>query len=889
MWLSGRMLVFVNSGVFMVFELMTGRLVARWIGVSCHTWVGLMATVLAGCTVGNLMADALVRRYPPQRILGAVFLLNAVCIVLVPWLNNMVGRVWSPYELGPVAGALGQMIPLTFLPAVLFGVVTPCVLATTVKGEKAGRGLGLVYLAGMAGCTAGSLAGGMWLPGWFRVSTVFWGMGGVLAGCAILTWLLKKHWEGAVNPIMREAREGLWNREVARRAGLVVATGFVAMAAEMAAAKQAAPLLGASHYMWSVLFAVFILGMGLGGWCAGSASDRWNREHVFTWGLVLAALAIYPYGLWMNSCLGLGTRWLLRLSAGVQVPLHIAGAFLPMAFFTGFVSTAAVRCALARADGGFDRGRAGFYWALAGLGNVAGTLCAGFFLLGVVRSSVMMLACAALLAALAWWRVAGGTVRDPNARAGSAVLAVVLVCLTLYGLRLGNREELPKWIQPPNTLSVSKVLYDRESRYNRVLVYHEANKPHVLTLGLDRTPHSSVDILETSRIYSVYVQMLAGAVEAFYPEKNPLETLIIGGGGFVLPQWLSETRPGSGIEVAEIDPVVTGAARAFLRLDKVQNMEVYDRDGRHVVDSLLRKGRAGLYDVVVGDTIADTAVPYHLVTLEMNAKVKQLMKPDGLYLLHLLDRPDRGRLVGSALSTLEKHFQHVAVLRWAGIPDGRGSHILLATDRPLDTPFWETTVRRLFPNFEGALLSPDELAMLAARPGVTLLRDDYVPVEHFILQDILDNDHYLRYLDLKWAEQEWQREPLNVFNHMTALASRKSTLTWMELELLRRSAAKLNRLRELLPLFASNAAVPTGVMDAKTVYARVLEDLQEWASAAEVYLSIARLNPDIEAFWGQAMDNALRAGQEDVANEIYENSLVYLPNNAFLRAKLKKE
>ena len=55
---AGCLAVAVMNFVFMVAELMAGRLAAPWVGVSSYTWVSLTVAALAGCAAGNALAAA---------------------------------------------------------------------------------------------------------------------------------------------------------------------------------------------------------------------------------------------------------------------------------------------------------------------------------------------------------------------------------------------------------------------------------------------------------------------------------------------------------------------------------------------------------------------------------------------------------------------------------------------------------------------------------------------------------------------------------------------------------------------------------------------------------------------------------------------------------------
>ena len=57
-------------------------------------------------------------------------------------------------------------------------------------------------------------------------------------------------------------------------------------------------------------------------------------------------------------------------------------------------------------------------------------------------------------------------------------------------------------------------------------------------------------------------------------------------------------------------------------------------DGRQFV---AEKAVPGTYDLVIQDAVNDLSVPSHLLTKEYNDAVKLTLKPDGVYLLTVID------------------------------------------------------------------------------------------------------------------------------------------------------------------------------------------------------------------------------------------------------------
>ena len=167
----------------------------------------------------------------------------------------------------------------------------------------------------------------------------------------------------------------------------------------------------------------------------------------------------------------------------------------------------------------------------------------------------------------------------------------------------------------PNEMDTShdqRLLCHRESLYNVVTVTCDVDKETNRTIWLDRIPHTSSDIHNLGLLSSSYTRMIAAAVAAH--SNDTANVFMIGGGGYALPSYWVDTNYRGEVIVAEIDKAVKDAAFAYLapKLAREEarpgtNFKFPVGDGRAVAETLPE----GHFDFVIGDTIADTAIPYH--------------------------------------------------------------------------------------------------------------------------------------------------------------------------------------------------------------------------------------------------------------------------------------
>ena len=290
------------------------------------------------------------------------------------------------------------------------------------------------------------------------------------------------------------------------------------------------------------------------------------------------------------------------------------------------------------------------------IGSLLGTFATGFVLVALLPVTAILLvtAVACLLLALIT-----ATVRTRAVIGGSALAAVLL------GTAL---------IAMPGRCDVDTVYYcarvetDPERAGGRILV-------------LDDLRHSAVDLADPARLQFAYTRRMADAVDTAYPAGRPLTAVHLGGGGFSMPRWLAATRRGSSSTVLEVDRGVVELGRRELAVDAIPALDVRIGDARTELAAL----PSDAADVVVGDAFGARSVPWHLATAEFVADVRRVLRPDGVYLLNVIDYDPR-RLLAAETATLAAAFPHVLLMIRPDqlAPGAGGNAVLVASDRPLD-------------------------------------------------------------------------------------------------------------------------------------------------------------------------------------------------------------
>jgi len=72
--LEAYIITFTASFCSLVIEMVAGRILAPFVGVSIYTWTSIIGVILAGISVGAFIGGKLVDRFPSRRTLDGSFL-----------------------------------------------------------------------------------------------------------------------------------------------------------------------------------------------------------------------------------------------------------------------------------------------------------------------------------------------------------------------------------------------------------------------------------------------------------------------------------------------------------------------------------------------------------------------------------------------------------------------------------------------------------------------------------------------------------------------------------------------------------------------------------------------------------------------------------------------
>jgi tetratricopeptide (TPR) repeat protein/MFS family permease len=493
------------------------------------------------------------------------------------------------------------------------------------------------------------------------------------------------------------------------------------MIIELVASRLIARHLGSSLYTWTTVIGVVLAGITIGNYIGGRIADKYPSQKALSASFCFASIACVIIII-LNNAVGEWT-FLWQFSWPVRIFSHITLVFLLPSVILGTISPVVAKSAL---DRGLPAGRTvGHIYAFGAAGSIAGTFLAGFYLVAAMGTVAIIWAVALVLALIA----IAYRFKMWAAYVWIVVLAVFFflsssskVSAAEIGTKLLLRGEID-----------NSILYENETPYCWVAVKQTSKTPDRREFIQDKLKHSEIDMDNIDNLLYFYTHIYASITHGLRPDANPLTTLVIGGGGYVYPQYLEKHWPGSQIDVVEIDPGVTEAAHVAFGLPRDTSIQSYTMDARNFVDSLLVKQNRGQevtqYDFIYEDAINDYSVPFQLVTKEFNDKIIRLLKPQGVYLVNLIEVYDSGLFLGSMIKTLEQTFPHVYVLSEYAPHSIRNTFVLAASLEPIDLQPIMGTYNR---GAEMWYLSAAEIEGLKQRAYYGLITDDYAPIENML-------------------------------------------------------------------------------------------------------------------------------------------------------------
>ncbi len=185
-WFIGTV-VFVAAGAVLVLEVVAGRILAPYVGVSLQTFTGIIGTVLAAIAFGAWAGGRLADARDPRLLLGPVLISGGILAVVSPALVTVIGRGVSGEDPGTIV--ILALIGF-FAPAAILSMVTPIAAKLLIDSlDTAGSVVGNLSAIGTAGALFGTFVTGFVLIASVPSKPITWIVGATLVLFGVLASL----------------------------------------------------------------------------------------------------------------------------------------------------------------------------------------------------------------------------------------------------------------------------------------------------------------------------------------------------------------------------------------------------------------------------------------------------------------------------------------------------------------------------------------------------------------------------------------------------------------------------------------------------------------------------------------------------------------------------
>lgn len=704
------LILFAGSGCSaLIYEIVWFQLLQLSIGSTTVSMGFLLASFMGGLCIGSVGFSRLkLDGYHPLRIYAAIEVGIAICGFLVLTCLPFLDSIYIAGASNGVPGLLtrGFLCGVCLLPpTILMGASLPAIVRWIETTPRGVSWWGLLYGGNTAGAVFGCLLAGFYL---LRVhDTVVatdWAIAiNLLVAAASYLLAGRVPARGAAESEVEAERGATVFAEPAGPRWPVYVTiglsGASALGAEIVWTRLMGMLMGATVYVFSIILAVFLIGLALGS-AVGARIGRGARPRLaLGWCQVLLAIATawtaymiaggLPY--WPIDPFLAPTPWMT-----FQLDMaRTLWTILPPAIFWG----ASFPLALAAvAAPGEDPGRlAGEVYAANTLGSIFGALITSLILvpwIGTTKCQTMLI----LIPAVSSLFLLVPYLKEAKSQGVTAIFAVAMVVILFlakdvkpipgeviaYGRRIATYQNR------------AQILYTVEGRNSSVAISKWGDG----ATEVDVNGH----VEATTEPYDMKLQRMVGHLPALL-HPNPKSVLGIGFGAGVSAGTFTRYPGIEHITVCEIEPVIPPTStRYFAQAD----YDVYHNPKTHVIFDDARHyllTTKDKYDVIASDPldvfVKGTAAIY---SKEYFDSVKAHLNPGGKFTLYVPLYESDERTVRSELATFFESFPTATV--WANNIDGRGyDMVFMGQVEPLEINVDEISQRLNRPDYQPVMES----------------------------------------------------------------------------------------------------------------------------------------------------------------------------------------
>jgi len=679
-WLPALLLLFVGSGcAALIYEVVWFQLLQLSIGSSAVSLGVLLGIYMGGMCLGSLLLPKYLNRLNhPLRVYAMLEIGIAVFGIIVLFAVPIVGRIYTSIAgTGQVNLILRAIVAAICLlpPTLLMGATLPAIARWVETTPKGVSWLGYFYGGNLAGAVAGSLLAGFYLLRVYDMPTAT----GVAVALNVLVSLLAllvaaRTPHTVITATPSDAPLATTAPEVSRLVYIAIAlSGLTALGSEVVWTRVLSLLFGATTYTFSLILAVFLVGLGIGSSLGSSMARNLSNPRIALGWCQLALCACLAWAAYttsaslpywpINPSISTSLSYNFQLDLMRAIWVMLPGAILWGASFPLALASVATR--------GQDSARlVGGVYAANTVGAIIGATVVSLALVGTVGSqkTQQILIGVAAMSGLLMLMPATGEVRKPLTSTPVVVIGIALIA----GL-------LARSVPPIPWLLVAYGRYSATWVGQNELVY--VGEGVTASVAVTRTPtgvlnyHNAGKVQASSEPQDMRLQRMLGHITTLVP-KNPNKVLVIGCGAGVTAGAVSIDPMVKDQTIAEIEPLVprvvsTHFAQHNFNVVANPKVKVHLDDARHYLLTTSEK-----FDAITSDPL-DPWVKgaATLYTREFFDVVKSHLNPGGVVTLFVQLYESSEAAVKSEIGTFLEAFPNGAV--FANTVNGQGYDLVL--------------------------------------------------------------------------------------------------------------------------------------------------------------------------------------------------------------------
>jgi predicted membrane-bound spermidine synthase len=404
-------ILFLSGCSALLFQTLWLRLSGLAFGNSVWSAALILSSFMAGLALGSaIAASSSLGRFRPLRVYAGLEMVVALsgCTlvfgipVLGEWMRAGFQALWDHQQLLNLVRFTVSFLIL-LLPTTAMGLTLPVLLEDPVlKRQEFVRSIGFLYGGNTLGAMAGALLGEVYLVQRFGLMGTAWTAAGVGCAAAVMAWMFARAEPkpGRNARLRLRVRFSFESRPPWNLLFVSLGAGAVFLGLEVIWVRFLRLYVASTSIAFSVMLAVVLAGIGLGGIAASLIPDRvLRRQHLMPLLLILAASATLLSYAFFPVPVRPPNIPTFDGAFALQVGLLSLALMFPVAFLSGVLLPAIAGGVQSEVAGRMNS--TGLTILFNTIGAACGPLLAGFVFLPQLGFQSSLIFCAAVYAGLA--------------------------------------------------------------------------------------------------------------------------------------------------------------------------------------------------------------------------------------------------------------------------------------------------------------------------------------------------------------------------------------------------------------------------------------------------------------------------------------------------------